>query len=109
MIPLTDPQWSNFQANYSDGGHVASLLSQAESHEPLDDWYDELFQELCHQYTVSEAAFPAGPHLVRLAMALEESKKPLLILLGACHAFSSPPISHSLPTEIMEEWRSSAK
>ncbi len=57
MLSLTDPRWLQFQANYTDGGRVASLLSRAEAGEPLGSWYDELFQELCHQYTVSEAAY----------------------------------------------------
>lgn len=109
MLSLTDPQWFQFHANYTDGSNVASLLTRAESNEPLDDWYDDLFQELCHQYTVSDAAYPAGPHLVRISMALEELRKPLLVLLGACHAYFSLLKIHTIPTEIVEEWYSSAK
>lgn len=109
MLSLTDPRWLQFQANYTDGGRVAKLLSLAESREPIDDWYDELTQELCHQYTVSDAAYPAGPHLVRLAMTFEELRKPLLVLLGVCHTFSESLKTRPIPTNIADEWYSSAK
>lgn len=109
MLSLTDPQWLQFPANFTDGGHVAFLLTQAESNEPLDDWYDGLFQELCHQYTVSDAAYPAGPHLVRLVMTLKAFRMHLLVLLGACHAFSSSLNASTIPAEIQEEWHSSAE
>jgi hypothetical protein len=109
VLSLNDSRWSQFQANYTSGGRVAELLARAESGEPLDDWYDELFQELCHQYTVSEAAYPAGPHLVRLAMAREQVRTPLLVLLGACHAFSDPSEIRPVPADIDEEWHASAR
>lgn len=88
MLSLEDPVWKQFKANYTDGGHVAELLARAESGEPLDTWYDDLFQEICHQYTVSEAAYPAGPHLVYLAESYKELRIPILVLLGTCHTFS---------------------
>ena len=109
MLSLTDTRWLQFQGNYTDGGHVANLLARAESGEPLVDWYDELSQELCHQYTVSDAAYPAGPHLVRLAMAFEELRKPLLVLLGMCHAFSEPLQPGRIPSDVEEAWYFSAK
>ena len=109
MLPLSDPRWRQFQSNYEDGGHVADILSRAEKGEPLDDWYDDLFQELCHQYTVSEAAYPAGPHLVRIASSRPELRKELLVLLGSCHASSGSSNRGSISDEVMEEWRSSAE
>jgi len=109
MLSLTDTRWLQFQGNYTDGGHVANLLGRAESGEPLDEWHDELVQELCHQYTVSDAAYPAGPHLVRLAMTLEELRKPFLVLLGMCHAFSEPLQTGRVPNDVEKAWYSSAK
>ena len=109
MLPLSDPRWCQFQANYTDGGHVADILSRAGKGEPLDDWYDDLFQELCHQYTVSDAAYPAAPHLVRIASSRPELRKELLILLGSCHASSESSNRGSISDEVMEEWRSSAE
>ena len=53
MLSLDDPRWVQFRANYTDGVQVAKLLEQAQSGEPLDKWYDDLFQEIGHQYTVS--------------------------------------------------------
>jgi hypothetical protein len=109
MLSLSDPIWPRFQANYTDGAGVAGLLRRAESGEPPDSWYDDLFQELCHQYTVSQAAYPAAPHLVRLANAHPDLRADLMILLGACYAYaqSAPPVS--LPAHIVEEWRLTAE
>jgi hypothetical protein len=42
-------------------------------------------------------------------MANEELCKPLLVLLGACHAFSEPLKTRPIPAEIEEEWHSSTK
>jgi hypothetical protein len=108
MLSLSDPSWRQFQANYTDGGHVAILLRRAESGEPLDSWYEDLFQELCHQYTVSEAAFPAAPHLLRQASAHPELRLHLLVLLGSCHAFVEPARFGAIPAEAAQEWRASA-
>jgi hypothetical protein len=65
--------------------------------------------ELCHQYTVSDAAYPAGPHLVRLAAACNELRTHLLVLLGMCHAFSEPLAARAVPVVIVEEWHSAGR
>lgn len=109
MLSLEDPRWSRFGANYTDGRHVAALLSRAENGENEASWYDDLHQELCHQYTVSEAAYPAAPHLVRLAQSREELRKHLLLLFGVCQAFSKPPKLETMPATIVDEWRRSAE
>jgi hypothetical protein len=109
MLVLTDPRWRQFRANYTDGGRVANLLAQAESGEPLDRWYDDLCLELCHQYTVSAAAYPAAPHLVRLAVLREELRKPLLVLLGVCHAFAEPADPGPVPAAIEDAWYVAAR
>lgn len=109
MFSLSDSKWRQFRANYTNGEHVAELLDQAESGRPLEDWYDELFQELCHQYTVSEAAYPAALHLVRIASSHPELREELLVLLGSCHAFSTSTTLATIPEEVVEAWRSSAK
>jgi len=109
MIPLSDPHWRQFQANYTDGCTVASLLARAYSGEPLVHWYDALFQEICHQYTVSQAAYPAAPHLVSLAKEHEPFCKNLLILFGTCCAYAERTTSASLPADILEAWVQSAR
>jgi hypothetical protein len=108
VFSLDDAEWRQFSANFTNGGQVAALLAQAESGEAPSCWYDDLFQELCHQYTVSEAAYPAAPHLVRLAVSRDDVRKDLLVLLGACYAFSEPSKLDNLPAGISDEWRSSA-
>lgn len=109
MLPLSDPQWREFAANYTDGAHVAALLARAERGEEPHRWFDDLHQELLHQYTVSQAALPAAPHLARLAVPLKEARVDLLVLLGLCHAFLEPSLLQSVPPSIAQEWHSSAR
>lgn len=104
MLSLNDPAWGRFQANYPNGTRVAELLSLAESGAEVDRWHDQLLQELCHQYTVSEAAIPAGPHLLRLASESEQLRKPLLVLLGMCHAFHEPSQLKQVPGDVQQAW-----
>ena len=109
MLSLSDPTWRQYKANYTDGASVAGLLRRAEAGEQLANWYDDLFQELCHQYTVSEAAYPAAPHLVHLANDHPDLRVHLLILLGACHASAEPAQLATVSPEAAQEWRSSAE
>ena len=109
MLSLTDPQWGKLQSTYGDGTRVAELLARAVSGPPFDLWYDELFQELCHQYTVSEAAYAALPHLVALARENREARKHLLVLAGCCYAFAQLPDTQPVPAAWEEEWHAAAR
>jgi len=106
---LTDPQWARLQSTYGDGTRVSELLALAKSDLPLDRWYDDLFQELCHQYTVSEAAYAALPHLVILARDRESARKHLLVLAGACYASSQLPDAPPIPAGLEKEWHAAAR
>ncbi|MFN2241856.1 MAG: hypothetical protein ACK2U2_06180 [Anaerolineae bacterium] len=109
MLSLTDPAWGELQSTYGDGTHVAELLARAESGVPFDRWYDDLFQELCHQYTVSEAAYAALPHLVALARENGEARKHLLVLAGCCYAFAQLPDTELMPAEWEPDWQAAAR
>jgi hypothetical protein len=109
VLSLTDPKWGGLQSTYSDGTRVAELLARADSGTPFDLWYDELFQELCHQYTVSEAAYAALPHLVAQARENRETRKHLLVLAGSCYAFAQLPDTLSVPSVWEEEWHAAAR
>jgi hypothetical protein len=109
VLSLTDPKWSELQSTYGDGTRVAELLSHAASGAHFDRWYDDLFQELCHQYTVSEAAYAALPHLVSLARGNWEARKHLVVLAGSCYAFSQLPDAPPIPAELEEEWHATAR
>jgi hypothetical protein len=109
MLSLTDSQWGELQSTYGDGIRVAKLLAHADSGIPFDRWYDELFQELCHQYTVSEAAYAALPHLVTLAQDNKEARKHLLVLAGCCYAFAQLPDTLPISAEWEEEWHAAAQ
>lgn len=60
---------------------MAELLSPAYSEESTDRWLDNMLQELCHQYTVSVAAFGAAPPLVKLVAIPDVPLKDLLYFL----------------------------
>lgn len=85
------------------------MLELALTGRPVREWYDELFQELCHQYTVSEVAYAAVPHLVEIAEKTNAFRKQLLVLIGSCYAFSLPSDTPSIPQEAKEDWVSGAK
>lgn len=104
MIPLDDPRWAGLQGNYTDGRRTAALLRQVLAGAPLDAWYDDLFQELCHQYTISEAAYAAIPYLVSSLNERLEDRTALLVLVGACRAASLAPDAVSIPDELSEAW-----
>jgi hypothetical protein len=109
MLELDDPRWKQLHSNYTNGGHVAELLTEASKGTPSDDWYDDLFQELCHQYTVSEAAFPALPHLVVLAAQKPSLSEELLILAAACYTFATQPGAADMSSEFVAEWHTTAR
>lgn len=106
MLSLDDPIWNELQSNYGTGREVAQLLSQAFAGDPLDDWYDDLFQELLHQYTLSQAAYAALPHLVEIARQQPDTRMHMLIMVGACCAHTTDPGAPALPLEFTGEWHS---
>jgi hypothetical protein len=96
-------------SNYGMGSSVARLLSRAVAGEALDVWYDDLFQELLHQYTLSQAAYAALPHLVEIARQRPDTRMHMLILIGACCAHTTDPGAPALPAEFEEEWHSATQ
>ena len=109
MLSLTDSKWSELQSTYGAGTRVAEQLSRARHGAPFDHWYHDLFQELCHQYTVSQAAYAALPHLVDLARDNREARKHLLVLAGSCYAFSQLPDAPPIPAGLEKEWHVAAR
>ena len=105
MIALTDPKWLELRGNFSNGIQIAELLSKAQANLPTGEWYEDLFQGLCHQDTVSEAAYAAAPYLVEIAEMPNAPRLKLLVLLGACYMNSGSPI----PTDKEESWHPPAQ
>ncbi len=91
MLALDDTRWQELAGNFNNGCHTAALLQQAYAGVELETWYDDLFQELCHQYTVSPAAYAALPHLVKLAEGNPEWRPSMLVLAGACVSSGDQP------------------
>lgn len=108
-MELSSDDWAQFQANYSDGSTVARLLERAYSGEPMDTWYEDLFQEMLHQYTVSESAYPAAAHLVRLSEKFPDYRMRVMVLLGGCVAFSEPSVLERMPEDVKRAWDQAAR
>jgi hypothetical protein len=109
MLELNDPRWQQLHSNYTNGAHVAELLTLAGSGTDVDRWYDDLFQELCHQYTVSEAAYAALPHLVEISSRLQNVSKELIVLAAACYTFATQPGAAEMPAEFETDWHTAAR
>lgn len=109
MLRLDDPRWGELQSNYGTGSSTAQLLSRAIAGDPLDGWYDDLFQELLHQYTLSQVAFAAMPHLLEIARQRPDTRMHLLILIGACYAHAADPKAPLIPVDFKKEWHSTAQ
>ena len=106
MLLLDDPRWNQLKSTYGAGTTVAQLLSAASAGAPLDDWYDTLIQELLHQYTLGQVAFAAVPHLVSIARRWPDTRKHLMVLVGACYAHSGDAGGPAVPSYLQQEWRS---
>lgn len=106
MLRLNDPRWGELQSNYGTGSSTARLLSRAIAGDPLDEWYDDLFQELLHQYTLSQVAYAAMPHLVEITRQRPDARMHLLVLIGACYAHAADPGVPLIPSEFEMEWHS---
>jgi hypothetical protein len=91
MVALDDTRWQDLSGSFNNGSHTAALLQQAYVGADLETWYDDLFQELCHQYTVSPAAFAALPHLVKIAESCPDWRLSLLVLAGGCVSNADKP------------------
>ncbi len=106
MLLFNDPRWNQLKSTYGTGATVAQLLSSVIADAPLGDWYDTLFQELLHQYTLSQVAYAAVPHLVDIAKRRPDARKHLMVLIGACYAHSSDPGGPVVPSYLQQEWQS---
>ena len=104
MLSLSDPRWSSLDSNYGSGRRVAELLSVALNNGLDAALYEELFQSLVHQYTLSMAAYAALPHLLEIAQIFPQDRKDLLLLAGWCYACSALPNAPSLPSDLAQAW-----
>ncbi len=104
LLPLDDPSWTTLAGNYGPGTAVARLLSDAWAGAPQDAWYEELFQNLLHQDTLSPVAYAAVPHLVEIAGQRAEGRVEMMVLVGACYAHSGEAEAPALPAALRPAW-----
>jgi hypothetical protein len=103
MLDLDSPHWADIPASSGMNSALAlKLLRQARAGD--DSGYPELYHQLCHQFTVGEAAYVAVPHLVDIALGIDVRRRvwPLSIVGTVEAARNSHP--ESAPP-IREEWR----
>jgi hypothetical protein len=104
MLSLDSPRWADIPASGGmNSALTVRLLRQARAGD--DSGYPELYHQVCHQFTVGEAAYVAVPHLVDIARGMEVKRRvwPLSIVgtvaaARAAYPKSAPPIPG--------EWRS---
>jgi hypothetical protein len=74
MLELDSPLWADIPASSGMNSVLAvKLLRQA--HAGDDSVYPELYHQLCHQFTVGEAAYVAVPHLVAIARCIDVRRR----------------------------------
>jgi len=104
LLQLDDPQWAQYKGNYTSGANVAKLISDLRIGSPTGDRYEEIFQELLHQYTLSEVAYASVPHLVEIAENNLYPRKEIMVLVGGCYAHSTDPGAPEIPPLLVESW-----
>lgn len=104
MIGLDSTRWKELRATSRDATETRVLLARA--YEGDRDVFGELFEQICHQFTASEAAYAVVPHLVRMCDESRTSAFQIdaLRIVGAvvasrlAHPRSSAPIPRDLET-----------
>src|SRR4051794_31325944 len=98
MLDLDDARWRSLRSTYTSGAIVATRLRALEQNDLSPPDRDMLFQELCHQYTATEAGYAAAPHLIRLALGRSAGESLELLTfaahIGSCAQLAS---SHAVP------------
>lgn len=99
MLDLKSNVWANIEASSGGKGLLtAELLTQLWDGD--ESAMDELYQQICHQYSVGETAYVAVPHLVAIARRSTNLsfKAWLLDIVGTvvasakCYPLDAPPI-----------------
>ncbi len=86
MLDLNSPRWKQLKASPGGDGELAvALLRKVLNGD--HSAYDELYQQVCHQFSVGEVAYAVVPHLVDMAFsAPSELKISALNIVGAVAA-----------------------
>jgi hypothetical protein len=102
MLDLDSPRWKEIPASCGmSSALTVKLLRQVR--EGNDTAYDELYHQVCHQFSVGAVAYVAVPHLVEIARtsALGRRVRPLSIVGTVQAARLAYP--HDAPP-LREEW-----
>ena len=103
MIDLQSPEWHSILANPGGTGALTAQLLRQVIEGDLNA-YDELYHQVCHQFTVGVVAYAAVPHLVQIARHADPQHRirALSIVGTVAAALGAYPRSAAL---LPEQWR----
>lgn len=102
MIELESTEWKTLK----NGALVAALLRQFRDGD--DSAFGELYNQVCHQYTVSAAAYMAVPHMVAIARSSSPHRRALLLCIAGsivasmnCNSRDAAPLHDAVRAELL--------
>ena len=103
MIDLDSPLWDSIPASCGSTGTLAAKLLRR-VRDGDDSAYDELYHQICHQFSVGAVAYIAVPHLVRIARDAAPGRRvrPLSIVGTVVAARNAYPKGAA---PLRDEWR----
>lgn len=108
MLPLDSDRWSQLEHCCGSAKAVPKLLSQLESDDPCA--LSELWDMLCHQYSVYSATFAAIPHVVRIAPELStELRDQCLMFVGSVAIWAEPYDLAGIDSDVLDAYHQALK
>jgi hypothetical protein len=106
MLALDSPTWATIPSSPGGTGLIAAqLLRQIRGGD--DSGYGELFEQVCHQFSVGAVAYLVVPHLVEIARSRQplERVRPLAIVGSVAAArLADPRNAAPMPPEWAVEY-----
>ena len=100
MLDLESLEW---EAIASNGKFTAQLIIKVQAGD--DSALDELYQQLCHQNTVSKVAFAAVPHLISIARNPLNIKRRAMLLSTIGSIVASRQCYSRSAAKLPDEWK----
>jgi|GEM_PF-846110 len=108
MLSLDDPRWIKLTASCKSFYDPRHALSKLERNEDTGKVWEELWQKLCHQGNVGEAAYAVVPHLVHIYKSQQTINWNLFGIVCAIeverHNITNPELPYWLQSSYMDAW-----
>src|SRR6516164_8973160 len=122
MLSLDSPKWKEFRTAYGSAERIPALVRAiaeekevsysrdlAEMRRNPSPW-EEVYNHLCHQYSICLATYAAFPHLVSIAEQGNLGKQlEALTLSGAICAFGEMGEEDTVTEELLEPFETAMK